>query len=83
MRETRSDGQNGSDQSDNRQNIEDRLAPCRPLSDLGSQVGDLGLGLGSQIGDLGLGLGPQTSRQLRQFRGQEAVHLIDARSEAI
>jgi hypothetical protein len=42
MRETRSDGQNGSDQSDDRKNIEDRLAPCRPLSDLGSPVGDLG-----------------------------------------
>jgi hypothetical protein len=42
MRETRSDGQNGYDQSDDRKNIEDRLAPCRPLSDLGSPVGDLG-----------------------------------------
>jgi hypothetical protein len=71
MRETRSDGQNGSDQSDNRKNIEDQL------------VGDLGLRLGSLIGDLGLGLGPQTCRQFGQFGGQEAVHLVDARSQAI
>jgi hypothetical protein len=71
MRETRSDGQNGSDQSDYRKNIEDRL------------VGDPDLGLRSQTGDLGLGLGLQTCRQLGQFGGQEAVHLVDARSEAI
>ena len=38
MREMLSDGQNGSDQSDNRKNIEDRLAPRRPLNDLQPQL---------------------------------------------
>jgi hypothetical protein len=66
MREMRSDGRNGSDQSENRKNIEDRLTPRRPLSDLESQVGhlapnirELGCHLGSQVSKFALRLGPQ------------------------
>ena len=84
MREACGNAQNGSDQSDNRKNIEDRLGPCRPLYDFQPQLDYFA----TDIEKFGLGLGPQIDqlrlvRQFRQFGGQEALHLVDARGEAV
>jgi hypothetical protein len=78
MREACSNGQNSSDQSDNRKNIEDRLAPRGPLHDLQPQldyfatdIGKFGLGLGPQVSGLGphaSDLGPDLGAQAGQLR---------------